>query len=393
MEDNKEVAMRQLRTNFDGFLVSDVEKYEVFKEKVELFFVCNPVPQEMKTALFLNGINDDVYKLIKDRLHPGKPLDKSLEELFRVLDEHYKVIVNVRSERFKFNCVQQERGEGMSEFVVRLREAATKCEFGSFINVKDRGQTAELRRLAYEDAMLDRFVMGLQNTQIQEKLLIDNPQSFEAAYSRAKTMQMALDEKQSSSTNDVNLVQYRNRYQRNSRAQRENSPSSINSSDEESKRRSSSREQVCSRCGYQTHYNGSCPAFNKSCTTCKKRGHFSRCCRKNQVDIIIGNILRSSEVFCLQLNIGEINTMAQVDTGACANLISPIFFSQLKGVSLEKDCNVLRNFSGHKLNVVGRVVLPVACASTSRRVEFMVVDTGRTYEPLLGRPGPVNRGI
>ena len=40
------------------------------------------------------------------------------------------------------------------------------------------------------------------------------------------------------------------------------------------------RFQICSRCGYQQHTAGSaCPAVNKTCNYCHKRGHFSRVCR------------------------------------------------------------------------------------------------------------------
>lgn len=414
--DSKDVAIRQIKTNFEHFLVSDVEKYEVFKEKVELFFVVNPVPKGIKSAVFLNGINDDVYKLIKDRVHPCKPINKSVEELFKVLDSHFKVVVNVRSERFKFNSVRQEAGEKLSEFVVRLREAASKCEFGNFIQLKDVDHMNKLQRLAYEEAMLDRFVMGLSNQRIQEKLLFENPQSFEAAFDQAKTMQMALDEKQPSNT-EVNLVQHksRNRYQRgNSTQQREpsyqysseegsgrhryqrakspihrgGSPSSINSSDDESRRRrSSNRGEFCNRCGYQSHYYGRCPAVDKSCTTCRRRGHFSRCCNMNQVDVIIGNIISSSEVFYITISIDNLRVSAQVDTGACANIMSPQLAKHFKEMSVDKNANALRNFSGGQLNVVSRVVVPVVCAGARREVEFVVVDTGKPFAPLLGRPG------
>lgn len=388
MPDTKDTsAPRQLKTNFDSFLVSDVNKYEVFKERVELFFQCNPVAEECKSAIFLNGINEDVYKLLKDRVHPVKPVQRSLKDLFEVLDEHYKVVVNVRSERFKFNGVRQEAGEKLSDFVVRLREAAVKCGFGEFIELKDVDHMTKLRRLAHEEALLDRFVMGLDNKQIQEKLLMENPKTFEVAFNLAKTMQMALDEKRSDS-NDINLLNQRsrNRYQQRERSShRPRSPSSINSSDES--HRSSSRERACVRCGYQQHHNGRCPAYNKTCAQCNQRGHFARCCKGKKVDIIIGNISKSNETFYVPLSINGIRTKALIDTGACVNLISPSLADQLGNVILKDDSNILRTFSGSKLNVVGRVIASVVCVGTSKLLEFQVVDTGRTFTPLLGRPG------
>ena len=70
--ERKEVIVKrvQLRTNFEWFLVEDRAKYDVFKDKVELFFECNEVPEGDQAKLFLNGIDQGVYDLIKKRIHP-----------------------------------------------------------------------------------------------------------------------------------------------------------------------------------------------------------------------------------------------------------------------------------------------------------------------------------
>lgn len=62
----------ELKPKFDNFLVGD-EDYDVFRERVELFFDANCVPEDRQPILFLSCISQCVYKLIKDRVAPAKP--------------------------------------------------------------------------------------------------------------------------------------------------------------------------------------------------------------------------------------------------------------------------------------------------------------------------------
>ena len=63
------------------------------------------------------------------------------------MDVHFQVIVNVRAKRFKLGKVQQEPGESLTDFVVRLREASSRCDYGSFIELKDKAEQARLNCL------------------------------------------------------------------------------------------------------------------------------------------------------------------------------------------------------------------------------------------------------
>ena len=46
----------------------------------------------------------------------------------------------------------------------------------------------------------------------------------------------------------------------------------------------SSKEVIkkCKFCSY-SHARGSCPAFNKNCNKCHQKGHFSKCCPKQNL--------------------------------------------------------------------------------------------------------------
>ena len=56
------------KPRFDHFLVSDKSKdYILFRERVELFFETNEVPEDKRCKIFLSSISECVYGLIHDR--------------------------------------------------------------------------------------------------------------------------------------------------------------------------------------------------------------------------------------------------------------------------------------------------------------------------------------
>lgn len=404
-----------LKPKFNEFLITDGDKYEVFKERVEIFFARHSVPAEKQPAIFLDSVDLEIYKFIRESIFPLKPIESSMEKIFEVLDEHFKVIVNVRAERFKLGKVQQEPGESLTDFVVRLREASSRCDYGSFIELKDKAEQARLKLLAKEDALVDHFVMGLHNADIQERLLRDDPKTFDKAFAVAKTVQMAIEERK---TEEVNQI--RPRTSRSTRGgetsshhkQREHSrraasprPRSVSSRETDSLRseRSGDRSSIssghsfrrgpCSRCGFDDHFNGQCPAWDKTCDNCKKRGHFARCCRQRRqvlssVHSISINSLKDKDKLQMEIVIGGIRTTGFVDSGSCANIISPDFAKKLSNVNWYVDTNTNRlvSFSGDAIAVIGKVVSSVEFAGVTRNVEFLVVQKKKSFSPLLGRP-------
>lgn len=384
-----------LKPRFDDFLVGD-DDYEVFRERVELFFDCNCVPEVRQPILFLSCISPCVYKLIKDRVAPAKPSSKSMSELYDILDKHYVVKRNKRAERCRFSKVVQQVGEPLAEFLARIREAGSKCDFGSCMEkfkLSDK-ITASIKTAILEDCIVDRFVMGVRNAKIQQALLEDNPESLEVAYEKAKTMQMAMEE--NNADKEVNVVggrsgrqhqqkqqhQPRHRYRSNHRQCRRGSRDQRSSSN-----RNRRGEDLCGRCGRAPHDLSECPAKEVVCHRCKRKGHFVRWCKNDKVEVIAA-VHEDGSPVRISLLLNNHNCRFLVDTGACSNLISPQFVANyLSREKVKTFSNFICNFSGQQLNVQGRVTLPVACFNRTAEVEFLVVDIGKDYEPLIGRPG------
>ena len=79
------------------------------------------------------------------------------------------------AERFHFNQRIQSGGESVSEYVAELKRLATNCDFG--------------QRL--EEALRDRLVCGLRNSNVQRKLLTEPGLTYAKAVEIALGMEAA----------------------------------------------------------------------------------------------------------------------------------------------------------------------------------------------------------
>ena len=67
-----------------------VEDWPEYVERLEFFFVANGITaDEKRRATFLAVIGPTAYKLLRSMLAPVKPVDRSFEELVKVLSDHY----------------------------------------------------------------------------------------------------------------------------------------------------------------------------------------------------------------------------------------------------------------------------------------------------------------
>ena len=115
------------------------------------------------------------YTLLKNLVRPGKPQDKSLEELFTLLKNHYEPKVIVIAERFRYYKRQQKEGETIAVYVSELRRLAKNCQFGDQLSI----------------ALRDQFVCGLFQESIQQKLLAESDLTLDKPLQIAQAAEMA----------------------------------------------------------------------------------------------------------------------------------------------------------------------------------------------------------
>lgn len=335
-EDRRHVL---LKPKFDDFLqLENRSKYESFKERVELYFITCPEIGVRQTALFLSAIHLVIYELIKKLVRPSPPSVFTVDQFFEALDKHFIAKVNCQAERFKFGKISQEKGEQLQEFLTRLREGAKDCNFGGFLPASATGQ---LRQAALEEALLDRFVTGVRDQNIQCRLLEEDPRSLATAYEKACTLQMAFEEQQRVPVEEIDVVEPFSALEVNEIRHR--------SARVPGKRADEAR---CHRCGNQQHDLSLCPGKNVHCWKCDRVGHFAKWCRNKRTDkkvLLIAAIKEYNNP--LDLVVYIFNNPVSV-TIACKNVGSLKFVEALaRLVEIKPSNSNLCVFSGELLRI------------------------------------------
>ena len=199
------------------------------------FFIANDIGCGNQTkckAILLSAIGEKTYRVLEDLCTPQKPSDKSLEKITSLLLEHFKSKHLVVAESFKF---YKRR---VSQFLIFLFA----------LNIWKR-------------ALCDKFVCGLKDDKIQEKLLSED-KSLEEAVKMAKAMELAM----------ANVAHIK-----------EKETNEVNKMCAESNAFELQKKKVCFGCGGKWHERHSqFPAWGKTCFKCNIKNHFSRHCKNKQ---------------------------------------------------------------------------------------------------------------
>ena len=98
------------------------------------------------------------------------------------LEKEYKPVKNKRAERYVFRKRAQLQGESILEYIAALRDLATTCDFGDFL----------------EDVLCDQLIEKLHNSKIRERLLSEEKLDlktavrFESVIKDAKSMRESM---------------------------------------------------------------------------------------------------------------------------------------------------------------------------------------------------------
>ena len=72
-----------------GEFNSDCEDWTAYTERLTQYFVANDVTvAEKKRAILLSACGASTYQLIRNLVSPGKPTDKSFDEIVTLVKDH-----------------------------------------------------------------------------------------------------------------------------------------------------------------------------------------------------------------------------------------------------------------------------------------------------------------
>ena len=192
----------------------------------------------VKIGIMLSYAGKEARKVYKT-LQWDTPGDKKFDKVMEAFRKYCSPRKHILYERYTFWHIQQEDTESIDAYLTRIKLKLDTCEY-----------PAEVR----QELTRDKFVFGVNNDHLKERLLHEENLDLGKAVGMAqRTASSKQQIKEMSTHSEVNLVQ-----------------------------RSRSRGQVsqaayCGNCGRQ-HKPRQCPAYGQECSFCHKANHFARVC-------------------------------------------------------------------------------------------------------------------
>ena len=107
---------------------------------------------------------------------PGKPSDKTFEEIIELVQNHENPKPSAIVQRFKFNTRFRKPGESIASYVAELRNISEHCDFQNTL----------------EEMLRDRLVCGINDEQFQRRLFAESTLDFRKAMKIATSMETAI---------------------------------------------------------------------------------------------------------------------------------------------------------------------------------------------------------
>lgn len=310
----------------------------------------------------------------------------------KCFQDHFIQRHNPIFERAKFNQRTQQQGESVDSFVTALHSLAEHCDYGA------------LR----EQMIRDRFVVGLLDANLSEKLQMESDLKLRGAVDKArnseavKSQQPTVRSATAQATHmpvAVDALHLRHRRQRRQASHNSTAVHQTHSAVTAKPQRPSQASpsvRKCGWCGKDRHARESCPAKNARCHQCNKLGHYSSVCRSSsrprasmnsvQEDSFLGAI--SSDVpWTRRIFVNGTPVPMKLDTGADVTAIPETVYRTMLRSSprLSKPDRVLRGPDGSKLPVLGS--FRTSLSTTGHRCSQRSVYVVRGLQlSLLGRP-------
>ncbi|XP_058457031.1 uncharacterized protein K02A2.6-like [Malaya genurostris] len=323
--------------------------------------------------------------------------DTAVEKLDEFFEPRYQSI----TERRKLRQMKQNSGERFADYLIRLKQQATECGFEKYGN--------EVEEILRDIHLTDAVVEGCSSNEVRRMILLKNLSlvDIEALGITQESVDQQLIEitaqKGSHSEDKTYNVTTPNGKQHSLLKENINKARST---------------KTCFNCGRLGHLSSSlsCPARGKQCHNCKSYGHFEKLCRKrkgvitpqrkrirviesvnnenvhkttdgednNMQDKAYYAFYSGNESNLLTCIVGGVSTDMLVDSGADANLISEIVWTEMKGNkvtvhSSKKGSNrILRAYGSNvPLIIMGSFIADITIGAKTVKSEFLVVKGGQ----------------
>jgi len=361
------------------------QSWKKWKRSFELYVVGTGIEDEKRQkALLLHSaglaVQDIYFSLV------GEQDKNSYKEAIAILDDHFIPKCNIPFERHMFRQIFQSDTETVDQFVCRLRERASSCDFNETADAQIRDQVIEK---CNSHSLRRKFLE-------QDALTLDKMLQIARAH-EAVTAQAKIMDYRPTTSSQVNVLNRKF----DKRSPKPNQPP---------RRDDGFRLRAeCYACGRKGHLKNDplCPARNKLCNKCGKIGHFQVKCRTkldppdsrarksgskpNTINEVKSTEEESGYAFTLQpqtdncivsLNIGGVDVSnIMIDSGASDNVVDKATWEWLKQCQItattRKSAKTLFAYGCDKpLPTLGTFTADFYCKATDKKCisEVIVID-------------------
>lgn len=247
------------------------EAFNKYLEKFEIALAIYNISDPVKQAQYLFlAIGDDLQNIVRGAgLRPNLHDPDCYKKMVANISGYFRAMTDSAAEHEAFAKMKQERGESTVTFHARLMSKARLCGYSS----KDQ-----------ERFVRSQLLRGMMNQELARSARTFNYETSFIVQSAARSEAFDAEVRAGSSNNQVLAVkEYTPRTQKRSYAGQQRQQS-----DTVNKRRRNTaptyKRDRCSRCDRPQHNGRVCPAVDRECRQCGRRGHFAATCRMKKLN-------------------------------------------------------------------------------------------------------------
>lgn len=353
-------------SNFDHL----THEWNSYKSRLTQWFIANDITDATdkakvkRRAILLSALSESTYNLANDLALPKKVEEIDYCEILKILDDHFTPKRFGFAEKSTFYSATQHPGESHTQWAARIRGLAAHCGFKCL-----------------EEALLDKFIMGMVAGHERDKLFAQDQKDL----SLAKAVDMA------ESVRCARRAATAAPGGSGARAPAAAPPPDFVCA--------ISKRNKCSVCGYNNHQSIQCRFKNYKCKKCNRKGHLRKMCtHDDKVNIVeVGSVESGDDgefvfnIRCLKgrpmverVNIGGLILEFQIDSGSAVSLLSESTYRcHFSKIPLSPTNKRLVSYTGENIMTCGLLQLPVTYNKKTHTIELHVVRENSTS--LLGR--------